>query len=87
MNRVQIIEEWGNSFLAYMTCTFCQSSIMVRVMSMPQGLVGSAILTELSPEEITKFSEQEGINANDVLRVYEVNQSSGLLKEIIKNNN
>ncbi|MFH1668161.1 MAG: hypothetical protein ABH884_04045 [Candidatus Komeilibacteria bacterium] len=84
--RVQIIDEQGNSFLAYMTCTFCQSNIIVRVISMPQGLVGSAILTDLTPEEVLKFSHEENIKANDILSVHEINKKGNII-EVINNLN
>lgn len=70
-NRVQIIDEFGNSFLAYLTCNFCQSNLIVKVISMPQGLVGNAILTDLSPEEVLRFSDGIKVTADDILNVHQ----------------
>ena len=70
-NRVQIIDEFGNSFLAYLTCNFCQSNLIVKVISMPQGLVGNAILTDLSPEEVLKFSDGIKVTSDDILNVHQ----------------
>lgn len=86
-NKVQIIDEHGNSFLAYMTCTFCRSNIIVRVISMPQGLVGSAILTDLSPEEVLKFSHEENIQTNDILNIHEINKKGNIIETIKLYNN
>jgi len=70
-NRVQIIDEFGNSFLAYLTCNFCQSNLIVKVISMPQGLVGNAILTDLSPEEVLRFSDGIKVTSDDILNVHQ----------------
>lgn len=70
-NRVQIIDEFGNSFLAYLTCNFCQSNLIVKVINMPQGLVGNAILTDLSPEEVLRFSDGNKISGDDILNVHQ----------------
>ncbi|MFW0837965.1 MAG: hypothetical protein ACKKL5_03110 [Candidatus Komeilibacteria bacterium] len=77
-NRVQIIAEDNNTFLAYMTCHFCQSNIIVRVFSLPQGLVGSAILTDLAPTEVLHFMNQSVVSANDVLAVHQLTRNGRL---------
>ncbi|MFW0862213.1 MAG: hypothetical protein ACKKL6_01370 [Candidatus Komeilibacteria bacterium] len=70
-NRVQIIDEFGNSFLAYLTCNFCHSNLIVKVISMPQGLVGNAILTDLTPEEVLRFSDGAKVSGDDILNVHQ----------------
>ena len=71
-NKVQILDEQGNAFLAYLTCSFCRSNIIVRVVSLPQGLVGSAILTDLNPDEVIEFSERQSIVSDDVLYTHQL---------------
>ncbi|MBL7021792.1 hypothetical protein ISR92_00470 [Patescibacteria group bacterium] len=70
-NRVQILEAFGNSFLAYLTCNFCNSNLIVKVISMSHGLVGNAILTDLSPEEVMSFSDGDKISSDDILNVHQ----------------
>ena len=70
-NRVEIIDEIGNSFLAYLTCNFCHSNLIVKVINMPQGLVGNAILTDLTPEEVLRFSDENRISTDDILNVHQ----------------
>lgn len=70
-NRVQIIDEFGNSFLAYLTCNFCYSNLIVKVISMPQGLIGNAILTDLTPEEVLRFSDGVKVSGDDILNVHQ----------------
>jgi hypothetical protein len=75
---VQIIDERGNSFLAYLTCAFCHSNLIVRVMSLPQGLIGSAILTDLLPTEVLRFSEDPPLSLDDILAVHQAMQINEL---------
>ena len=60
------------SFLAYLTCVYCSSSIIVRVMTMPHGLIGNAILTDLTSSEVMDFSLESEIEANNVLSLHEL---------------
>lgn len=84
--RIQILEEGEASFLAYLTCGFCHSSIIVRVMTLPHGLVGNAILTDLSSGEVTKFSETEIVKGDDVLQIYqELDNSAGFIEKMKAN--
>ena len=69
--QIQILDEENNSFLAYLTCGNCYSSILVRVMTLPQGLVGNAILTDLASEEVMPFSEEGQISGNEVLLIHD----------------
>ncbi|MBT3690102.1 hypothetical protein HOE31_02445 [bacterium] len=75
--KIQILEEEGNSFLAYLTCSFCSSSILIRVMSMPHGLVGNAILTDLAADEVMFFSEENTVSSNDVLEIHDYFSKQG----------
>ncbi|PIZ99931.1 MAG: hypothetical protein COX77_00060 [Candidatus Komeilibacteria bacterium CG_4_10_14_0_2_um_filter_37_10] len=84
-NKVQILDEAGNSFLAYMTCSFCWSNIIVRVISLPQGLVGSAILTDLFPDEVIKFGQSSSLQLDDILNVHSKLYDNSLIT-YLKNN-
>ena len=69
--KIQILTEENNTFLAYLTCGQCNSSILVRVMTMPHGLVGNAILTDLASDEVLQFSSEERVSSNNVLEVHD----------------
>jgi hypothetical protein len=81
-NRVQIIDEFGKSFLAYLTCNFCQSNLIVKVISMPQGLVGNAILTDLNPEEVLRFSDGTRISGDDILNIHQSINNNEILNNL-----
>ena len=79
--QIQILDEENNSFLAYLTCSFCHSSILVRVLTLPKGLVGNAILTDLLSEEVMPFSEEEQVTGDDVLFIHDYLAKNGDLIE------
>lgn len=70
--RIEILSETDQSFLAYMSCGFCSSSIIVRVLTLPHGLVGNAILTDLHGLEVLSFSDVEPVLSNQVLEMHQL---------------
>jgi transcription elongation factor Elf1 len=80
--QVEILEEMGASFLAYLSCARCGASLIVRVMTLPQGLVGNAILTDLTAEEVLRFASQGNVAADDVLDVWQSLSGGGFLAEL-----
>jgi hypothetical protein len=82
--RIDILDEDERGFLAYMTCNFCASSIIVRVATLPNGLVGNAILTDLSNSEVLDYSSSGKIKSNQVLALHELVTSDGGFIEKLK---
>ena len=80
--NVEILEEVGSGFLAYLSCTRCGASLIVRVAAMPQGLVGNAILTDLSSDEVVRFALTSNVTPDDVLATWELATSPSLLAAI-----
>lgn len=76
--NVDILEEGAGGFLAYLSCTKCGASLIVRVAALPQGLVGNAILTDLESDEVSRFAGGEDVGADDVLDAWELAGSSRL---------
>ncbi len=71
-NKIEILSETGQSFLAYLSCSFCSSSIIVRVLTMPHGLIGNAILTDLTGLEVMDYSGGAAILSDEVLALHEL---------------
>jgi len=81
--KIQILEEAESSFLAYLTCGHCHSSIIVRVMTLPHGMVGNAILTDLNSGEVTKFASTEVVSGDEVLSAHqEISQDAVFLDKL-----
>ncbi len=65
----QIIEKTEDKGIFYLKCNNCKAS-MISVISTSEN-AGNAIvfMTDLKPEEISKFRKQEPININDVKEI------------------
>ena len=83
--RIEILAENQHSFLAYMSCSICSSSILVRVMTLPHGLIGNAIVTDLAASEVLGYSEAQSVNSNTVLEIHElIGKDSSFIENIRK---
>ena len=80
--RIQVLDEAGNGFLAYLTCGFCSASILVRVLTLPHGLVGNAILTDLLSEEVLPFSAEERVTGNEVLLIHDLVKQADFIQQL-----
>lgn len=71
-----------------MSCGFCASSIIVRVLTLPHGLVGNAILTDLNNTEVLSYGSTIPVAGDQVLAFHEmINlEDSGMFMEKIRNN-
>lgn len=82
-NRIEVIDENDRSFLAYLSCGFCFSNIIVRVITMPHGLVGNAILTDLGPIEVLEYAQTENIKGDNVLEAHTlISQDSNFIEKL-----
>ena len=59
-----------NGVLVYFSCPRCSSSLLARVVELPFGVVGSAMLTDLEADEVEKFKNSDEVTVDDVLEVY-----------------
>lgn len=80
--NVDILEEGAAGFLAFLSCTKCGASLIVRVAAMPQGLVGNAILTDLTSDEVARFTDGCDVTADDVLEAWDLAASGRLIPAV-----
>jgi len=84
--RIEILDEDEKSFLVYLSCGFCSSGLIVRVMTLPHGLIGNAILTDLAAPEVLSFSESPTVLGNHVLEIHElINKDSSFIEKMRRN--
>ena len=81
-NAVQVLKESDFSWLTYITCHTCGAHLLTKFASLPQGVVGNAILTDLNPEEVIDFAQRAIIEADDVLAVHELINKQEFFKQI-----
>ncbi|PIT89804.1 hypothetical protein COU23_01905 [Candidatus Kuenenbacteria bacterium CG10_big_fil_rev_8_21_14_0_10_36_11] len=70
-SQLRVLDWVDNGVLIYFMCKYCQSSLLAQISEMPFGVVGSAMLTDLSVSEVIKFRNANAITVDDVLEVYE----------------
>ncbi len=79
---VQILSENEFGLLTHMTCAHCGAHLLTRLSTMPQGVVGNSILTDLQADEVMNFLHQDEVSADDVLRVHQLLEEKKLINLI-----
>lgn len=83
-NLMQVLSENETGMLTYVTCTHCQASLLTRFSTLPQGIVGNAILTDLKSEEVMPFADSDALSENDVLDIHQLIIKKDLMKYLRK---
>ena len=76
---VQVLSENEFGLLTHMTCAHCGAHLLTRLSTMPQGVVGNSILTDLQADEVMSFIANDEISADDVLRVHQMLENQELI--------
>lgn len=79
--NIQVLDENEFGVLTYASCASCKANLLSKFTSLPQGVIGNAILTDLSPQEVLDFATDTAIEADDVLDI----QAMITKKELINN--
>jgi DNA-directed RNA polymerase subunit RPC12/RpoP len=84
-NKIKILETQDLYILSYLKCTSCNSGLALKILMLPHGMVGQAVVTELDDEELKNIKKvNESIAGEDVLYVYDFFKKGekDLIKEI-----
>ena|SRR3989344_3711490 len=68
---VTILEESEFSLLAHLHCLNCHVNLLANVVTMPQGLVGNAILIDLRSDEASAILTRQPLTEDDFLNLYQ----------------
>ncbi|MFH0873667.1 MAG: hypothetical protein V1846_02385 [Candidatus Komeilibacteria bacterium] len=68
---VTILEESDFSLLAHLHCLNCHVNLLANVVTMPQGLVGNAILIDLRSDEAPVILARQALTEDDWLNLYQ----------------
>lgn len=83
-NLMQVLSENEAGMLTYVTCTHCQASLLTRFSTLPQGIVGNAILTDLKSHEVMSYADSDALSENDVLDIHQIIIKKDLMKYLRK---
>ncbi len=83
-SNIQILDESEYGVLTYASCHICGGNLLTKFASLPQGIIGNAILTDLSPEEVLDFAESSDLEADEVLDIQKLLSAKELIKNLKK---
>lgn len=83
-SMIQILDESEYGVLTYATCSSCGANLLTKFTTLPQGVIGNAILTDLSPAEVLDFATDSDINADEVLTIQHLLGKKELIKNLKK---
>ena len=84
-NKIKILETQDLYILSYLKCTSCDSGLALKILMLPHGMVGQAVVTELDDEELKDIKKvNKSISGEDVLFMYDFfkKKDKDLVKEI-----
>jgi hypothetical protein len=82
-SKIKLLEANDSHILSFFKCQKCESGIAMKILLLPTGMIGQAVLTDLEADEIMRFKKRANITSSDVLYVYDfMKQSGDVLKEI-----
>ncbi len=80
-SMIQVLDENEFGLLTYATCNSCGSNLLTKFSSLPQGVVGNAILTDLKSEEVLEFAAGDDISDDDVLYIQQAISKKDLINK------
>lgn len=83
-SMIQVLDENEYGVLTYATCSNCSANLLTKFTSLPQGVIGNAILTDLSPAEVLDFAADSDLSADDVLNIQHLLSKKELIKSLKK---
>lgn len=83
-SMIQVLDENEYGVLTYATCSNCGGNLLTKFTSLPQGVIGNAILTDLSPAEVLDFATESDISADEVLSIQHLISNKELIKSLKK---
>jgi len=84
-NKIKILETQDLYILSYLKCASCDSGLALKILMLPHGMVGQAVVTELDDEELKNIKGvNKSISGEDVLFMYDFfkKREGNLVKEI-----
>ncbi len=82
-SKIKLLEANDSHILSFFKCQKCESGIAMKILLLPTGMIGQAVLTDLEADEIMKFKKKANITSSDVLYVYNFfEKENDILREI-----
>ncbi len=79
---VTILDESEFSLLAHLHCLNCSVNLLANVVTMPQGMVGNAILVDLRSDEAPEVIARSALTEDDFLNLYQQVTDSNFINSL-----
>lgn len=86
-SHIHILSESELNMLAHLSCPRCLSKYLTYIMHHPQGLVGNAVLTDLTYDESVRTMDVLPLNENEVLELHRAVHNPEFMYRITINSN
>lgn len=67
---IEVIDEDADGFLLRVSCKECTSALLTKVRILPNGLFGTALVTDLEAAEIREFRVQGNVCIDHALQAH-----------------
>lgn len=84
-SQMQVLDESELGILTYISCRSCGANLLTKFASLPQGLIGNAILTDLEPQEVMEFAGAKELTADEVLEIQQNFIDKDMIGKLRKN--
>ena len=86
-HNIHIIDETEINMLAHLFCSRCFNKYLTYIVHHPSGLVGNAVMTDLTYEETLRFIADKQLDEDAFLKLYLLIQRNDFISKIAQNIN
>lgn len=83
LTGAKVLAEREDAHLLHLECVKCGSAVVALVMTNGTGVNSVGLVTDLTSEDVVKFTGTEAINTDDVLAIHEALERPGSFLEAV----
>ncbi|MFA6197670.1 MAG: hypothetical protein WC734_00750 [Patescibacteria group bacterium] len=84
-SAAKVLEEREDAHLVHIQCQKCSSFIVALILTNAMGISTVGLITDLTSDDVSKFTNSSRLTVNDVIDLYQVTQSGKNLAELLIN--
>lgn len=87
VKNIHILDETEMNMLAHLACSQCYNKYLTYIVHHPNGLVGNAVLTDLTYDETLLFLSEKRMDEDTFLNLYQLVRRDDFITNLAKNIN
>ena len=84
-SNINILSETENHLLIHLTCSQCHANHLTHIIQQAQGLMGNAIVTDLSYQETLRCMRNESMTEDAFLELYRAIHQEDFMYRVFTN--